>query len=72
MKITSYLINLYYALQRKPGEAVSFKNKSLQANTGLAIYCNCSLIFSFPVKDLKFTILGLNETVIVKIYLFDS
>lgn len=53
----SHLINLYYALQRKLREAVSFKNKSLQASMGLAIYCNCSLIFSFPVKDLKLTTL---------------
>lgn len=70
MKIT-YLINLYYALRRKPREAVSFKNKSLKANKVLAIYYNCSLIFSFPMKDLKLIILRLNETVIVKIYSVD-
>lgn len=70
MKIT-YLINLYYALRRKPREAVSFKNKSLKANKVLAIYYNCSLIFSFPMEDLKLIILRLNETVIVKIYSVD-
>lgn len=70
MKITC-LINLYYALRRKPREAVSFKSKSLKANKVLAIYYNCSLIFSFPMKDLKLIILRLNETVIVKIYSVD-